>query len=123
LKRFESLLITPAIILGTLTEAGLYQKNSTSLTLGTQTAFDFCPPQEFGGQAPCLSRRLYPPASAGLIGARKNFSNLVSNFESYLQDTILSIPHQYHLYLFLEHNTGDNLSQRLNQLTGENQSC
>jgi hypothetical protein len=38
---FESLLLAPAIILGTPAEAGLNQKNSTSLTLGTQTAFDF----------------------------------------------------------------------------------
>jgi hypothetical protein len=43
MQRFESLLLAPAIILGTPAEAGLNQKNSTSLTLGTQTAFDFCP--------------------------------------------------------------------------------
>jgi hypothetical protein len=49
MQRFESLLLAPAIILGTPAEAGLNQKNSTSLTLGTQTsltlgtqtAFDF----------------------------------------------------------------------------------
>jgi hypothetical protein len=41
MKRFESLLLAPATILGTPAEAGLNQKNSTSLTLGTQTAFDF----------------------------------------------------------------------------------
>jgi hypothetical protein len=41
MQRFESLLFAPAIILGTPAEAGLNQKNSTSLTLGTQTAFDF----------------------------------------------------------------------------------
>jgi hypothetical protein len=49
MQRFESLLIAPVTILGTLTEAGLNQKNSTSLTLGTQTAFDFHPPQIYGG--------------------------------------------------------------------------
>jgi len=49
MPRFESLLLAPAIILGTPAEAGLNQKNSTSLTLGTQTAFDFHPPQIFGG--------------------------------------------------------------------------
>jgi hypothetical protein len=41
MQRFESLLLAPAIILGTPAETGLNQKNSTSLTLGTQTAFDF----------------------------------------------------------------------------------
>jgi hypothetical protein len=40
--------------------AALNQKNSTSLTLGTQTAFDFYPPQIFGGQARHFSRRLIP---------------------------------------------------------------
>jgi hypothetical protein len=35
LQRFESLLLTPATILGTPAEAGLNQKNSISLTLGT----------------------------------------------------------------------------------------
>jgi hypothetical protein len=49
LQRFESLLLGPAIILGTPAEAGLNQKNSTSLTLGTQTAFDFHPPKIPGG--------------------------------------------------------------------------
>jgi hypothetical protein len=39
-------LLTPATILGTPAEAGLNQKNSTSLTLGTQTAFDFLPAKE-----------------------------------------------------------------------------
>jgi hypothetical protein len=38
MQRFESLLLAPATILGTPAEAGLNQKNSTSLTLGTQTA-------------------------------------------------------------------------------------
>jgi hypothetical protein len=69
LQRFESLLLAPATILGTPAEAGLNQKNSTSLTLGTQTAFDFS------------------PASAGLNGARKNLSNLVLNIVTYLWDT------------------------------------
>jgi hypothetical protein len=84
---FESLLLAPATILGTPAEAGLNQKNSTSLTLGTQTAFDFYPPENFGGQAPRYSWRLYPPTSAGLNGARKNLSNLVLNCVSYLCDT------------------------------------
>jgi hypothetical protein len=44
MQRFESLLLAPATILGTSAEAGLNQKNSTSLTLGTQTAFDFLRP-------------------------------------------------------------------------------
>jgi hypothetical protein len=73
LQRFESLLLTPATILGTPDEAGLNQKNSTSLTLGTQTAFDFF--------TPCLSRRLCPKM---LNGALKNLSNLVLNFVTYL---------------------------------------
>jgi hypothetical protein len=65
----------------------LYGKKSKELDLanaGTQTAFDFYPPQIFGGQAPCLSRRLYPLAAAGLNGARKNLSNLVLNIVTYL---------------------------------------
>jgi len=49
MQRFESLLFAPAIILGTPAEAGLNQKNSTSLTLGTQTAFDFYLPKSAGG--------------------------------------------------------------------------
>jgi hypothetical protein len=69
-------LLTPATILGTPDEAGLNQKNSTSLTLGTQTAFDFYPPEIVGGQAPCLNRRLCPKM---LNGARKTLSNLVLN--------------------------------------------
>jgi hypothetical protein len=86
LQRFESLLLTPATILGTPTEAGLNQKNSTSLTLGTQTAFDFYPPKYAGGQAPYFSRRLCPPASAGLNAAHKNLSNLVLNIVTYFWD-------------------------------------
>jgi hypothetical protein len=46
---FENLLLAPATILGTPVEAGLNQKNSTSLALGTQTAFDFYPPKISGG--------------------------------------------------------------------------
>jgi hypothetical protein len=41
MQRYERLLLAPATILGTPAEPGLNQKNSTSLTLGTQTAFDF----------------------------------------------------------------------------------
>jgi hypothetical protein len=41
MQRFERLLLAPTIILGTPAAAGLNQKNSTSLVLGTQTAFDF----------------------------------------------------------------------------------
>jgi hypothetical protein len=81
LQRFESPLLTPATILGTPAEARLNQKNSTSLSLGTQTAFDFYPPKIVGGQAPCYSRRLYPKM---LNGARKNLSNLVLNCVTYL---------------------------------------
>jgi hypothetical protein len=77
LQRFESLLLTPATILGTPAEAGLNQKNSTSLTLGTQTAFDFHP----ADLTPHYSRRLN---SKMLNGARKNLSNLVLNFATYL---------------------------------------
>jgi hypothetical protein len=86
LQRFESLLLTPATILGTPAESGLNQKNSTSLTLGTQTAFDFYPPKNTGGQAPCSSRRLYPKM---LNGDRKNLSNLWLNCVTYLWDTTL----------------------------------
>jgi hypothetical protein len=49
LQRFESFLFAPATILGTPVAAGLNQKNSTSLSLGTQTAFDFHPPKHSGG--------------------------------------------------------------------------
>jgi hypothetical protein len=97
LQRFESLLLTPATILGTPAEAGLNQKNSTSACLaglGTQTAFDFYPPQIFGGQAPHHSRRLYPKM---LNGAHKNLSNLVLYYVTYLWDTtlleVVSKPH------------------------------
>jgi len=46
---FEKILLAPVTILGTSAKAGLNQKNSTSLTLGTQTAFDFYPPKVAGG--------------------------------------------------------------------------
>jgi hypothetical protein len=85
LQRSENLLLTPAIILGMPAEARLNQKNSTSLTLGTQTAFDFYPPQIAGGQAPRYSRHLYPKM---LNGVRKNLSNLVLNLVIYLWATI-----------------------------------
>jgi hypothetical protein len=88
MQRFESLLIAPATILGTPAEAGLNQKNSTSLTLGTQTAFDFYPPQIFGGQAPRYSRRLNPKM---LNGAHKKLSNLSLSFVIYLRDTKLEV--------------------------------
>ncbi len=80
MQRFEILLLAPAIILGTPAETGLNQKNSTSLTLGTQTAFDFL--------TPCYSWRLYPKM---LNGAHKNLSNLLLNFVTYLRDTTLEV--------------------------------
>jgi hypothetical protein len=61
LQRFESLLLTPAIILGTPAEAGLNQKNSTSARLaglGTQTAFDFLRPATAGVFIPKCSMAL-----------------------------------------------------------------
>jgi hypothetical protein len=87
LEWFESLLLAPAIILGTPAKAGLNQKNSTSARLaglGTQTAFDFHPPP--ADLTPCFSRRLYPKM---LNGTRKKLSNLVLNFATYLWDTTL----------------------------------
>jgi hypothetical protein len=81
-------LLTPATILGTPAEAGLNQKNSTSLTLGTQTAFDFHPPP--ADLTPRYSRRLKPKM---LDGARKNLSNLVLNIVTYLWDITLAISH------------------------------
>jgi hypothetical protein len=72
-KRFEIFLLASAIILGTPAAAGLNQKNSTLLTLGTQTAFDFYPPKIAGGQAPRYSRRLYPKM---FDDVRKNLSSL-----------------------------------------------
>jgi hypothetical protein len=62
------------------------QKNSTSLTLGTQSAFDFHPPA--ADLTPLCSRHLYPKM---LNGSRKNLSNLVLNIVTYLQNrTLLS---------------------------------
>jgi hypothetical protein len=55
LQRFERLLLTPATILGTPAEAGLNQKNSTSLT---QTAFDFLRPASAGVFIPKCSMAL-----------------------------------------------------------------
>jgi hypothetical protein len=81
-------LLAPATILGMPAEAVLNQKNSTSLTLGTQTAFDFNPPKNAGGQAPRCSTHLYPKM---LNGAHKNLSNLVFNFVTYLWDKILEV--------------------------------
>jgi len=78
-------LLAPATILGTPAAAGLKQKNSTSLTLGTQTAFDFHPPP--ADLTPRYSRRLNPKM---LNGTRKNLSNLVLNFVTYLWDTTLA---------------------------------
>jgi hypothetical protein len=66
--------------LGTPTEAGLNQKNSTSLTLGTQTAFDFLRPASAGVFVPKM-----------LNGALKNLSNLVLNIVTYLWDTTLEV--------------------------------
>jgi hypothetical protein len=85
-QRFESLLLAPAIILGTPAEAGLNQKNSTSLTLGTQTAL------------PRYSRRLYPKM---LNGTHKNLSNLLLNFVTYLQGTTLEVVLKNSLKLYL----------------------
>jgi len=82
MQRFERLLLAPAIILGTPAKAGLNQKNSTSLTLGTQTAFDFHPPP--ADLTPRCSRRLYPKM---INGTRKNLSNLLLKFITYLRDT------------------------------------
>jgi hypothetical protein len=84
LQRFESILLAPAIMLGTPTEAGLNQKNSTSLMLGTQTAFDFHPPP--ADLTPRYSRCLYPKM---LNGAHKILSNLMLNFVPCLWDKTL----------------------------------
>jgi hypothetical protein len=74
LERFESILLDPVTILGSPAEAGLNQKNSTSLTLGTQTAFNFHPsPTDL---TPRHSRRLYPKM---LNGTRKKLPNLLLN--------------------------------------------
>jgi hypothetical protein len=67
MKRFESILLTPATILGTPDEAGLNQKNSTSLALGTQTAFDFYPPTFSCGLIRHRSLAGKRPAAAGVL--------------------------------------------------------
>jgi hypothetical protein len=58
MERLESLLLAPAIILGTPAVSGLNQKNSTSHTLGTQTAFDFLRPATAGVFFPKCSMAL-----------------------------------------------------------------
>jgi hypothetical protein len=58
MQRFESFLFAPATILGAPAVAGLNQKNSTSLTLGTQTAFDFLHPATAGVFIPKCSMAL-----------------------------------------------------------------
>jgi hypothetical protein len=78
MQRFESLLLAPVIILGTPVEAGLNQKNSTSLTLGTQTAFDF--------DAPLQQASLSQNAQ---WHSQKPFKPLL-NFVNYLWDTPLA---------------------------------
>jgi hypothetical protein len=62
------------------------QKNSTSLTLGTQTAFDFHPP--LADLTPSYSMRLFPKM---LNGARKNLSNLRLIYITYVRDITLGI--------------------------------
>ena len=91
MERFESLLLPPATILGTPAAAGLNQKNSTSLALGTQTAFDFHPPT--ADLTPCHSRRLNPKMLNGARNPPKNSggSNLWLNFAIYLRETTLEV--------------------------------
>jgi hypothetical protein len=55
------ILLAPVTILGTPAETGLNQKNSTSLTLGTQTAFDFLRPAPSGVTIPKCSMALAKP--------------------------------------------------------------
>ena len=93
MRRFESLLLAPVSLLGTSAAAGLNQKNSTSLTLGTQTAFDFYPPTCSGGQALYYNRRLNPKM---LNGARNppeclGGSNLVLYIIIYFWDAIREV--------------------------------
>ena len=80
-------LLAPVTTLGTPAEAGLNQKNSTSLTLGTQAAFDLHPPP--ADLTPHCSRRLNPKMLNGTHNPPEGFggSNLVLNFVSYLQYT------------------------------------
>jgi hypothetical protein len=90
-------LLPPAIILGTPAAAGLNQKNSTSLPLGTQTAFDFYPPTVCGGfirqrnladLTPYCNRCLYPKMLNGAPNPPEGFggSNLLSHFVTYFWD-------------------------------------
>jgi hypothetical protein len=78
MQRFESLLLAPAIILGTPTEAGLNQKNSTSSRLrrdsGLRQLLIFIRQRSLADETPRYSRRLYPKM---LNGARKNLSTAI----------------------------------------------
>ena len=82
-------LLPPVTILGTPVEAGLNQKNSTSLTLGTQTAFDFYPPKYAGGQAPRSNWCHSPKMLNGAHNPPEDFggSNLVLNVVTHLNET------------------------------------
>jgi hypothetical protein len=86
-------LLAPATILVTPAGTGLNQKNSTSLTLGTQTAFDFYPPENVGGQAPCSSRRLFPKMLNGAHNPPKTYggSNLLLDLVVYRREKPLLI--------------------------------
>jgi hypothetical protein len=63
LQRFESLLLTPVTILGTPAEAGLNQKNSTSLTLGTQTAYALPQQASLSQNAQWRSQKPFKPCA------------------------------------------------------------
>jgi len=91
MEQFESLLLPPATILGTPAAAGLNQKNSTSLALGTQTAFDFHPPT--ADLTPRHSRRLNPKMLNGARNPPKNSggSNHVPNFIYVVSNTSLEV--------------------------------
>ncbi len=54
---------------------------------------------------PFFSRRLYPPAAAGLNGAHKDLSNLLLNFGSYLWEVTLA------LLICRGYNAGDSLCE------------
>jgi hypothetical protein len=69
----------------------LNQKNSTSLTLGTQTAFDFHPPP--ADLTPRQSRRLFPKILE--CRSQKPFNCL--SFDSYSWDTTLEAISKMHL--------------------------
>ena len=79
----------PPTILGMPVAAGLNQKNSTSLSLGTQTAFDFHPPP--ADLTPYYNRHLNPKMLNGVHNPPKpcGGSNLVSYFVSYFWDATL----------------------------------